>query len=176
MKLPDVPKGKKGYMLDIGSGSSVQPGFVGMDIQEYNDPNIITHNWDNFPWPFPDESVLTAVGSHVIEHVNPVNGHFLKWMNELWRIMIPGGQVVFAYPYAGSEGMFQDPTHCNFVNQATWYYFDPLHPSNYYQFYEPAPWAIELNAYHKEGNGEVVLRKRLDDISYHKDGKKHYGK
>jgi len=165
---------KKGIMLDIGSGSSPQKGFVGMDYQEYNDPNIITHNWDNFPWPFKDEYVLTAVGSHVVEHVNPVNGHFINWLNEVWRILQPDGQVAFVTPYAGSPGYWQDPTHCNGITEATWYYFDPLHPSGYYQFYEPAPWEIEMCTFHREGNLEVVLRKRRDDVSYHKDGKIHY--
>lgn len=167
---------RKGIMLDIGSGSSVQPGFVGMDYQKFDDPNIIQHNWDDFPWPFEDESVLTAVASHVVEHVNPVNGHFIDWMNEVWRILIPGGQIAMVMPYGNSPGYLQDPTHCNPCTEATWFYFDPLHPSNLYQFYEPAPWSIEMTTFHKEGNMEVVLRKRLDDVSYHRDGKVHYGK
>lgn len=168
---------KKGYMLDIGSGPTPNKGFIGMDYQDYGkDSPVIQHDWDKFPWPFEDESVLTAVGSHVVEHVNPVNGHFINWLNEIWRILQPDGQVAFVLPYAGSPGYWQDPTHCNPCSEATWYYFDPLHPSNYYQFYEPAPWFIEMTTFHKQGNLEVVLRKRLDDVSYHKDGKVHYGK
>ena len=167
---------RKHIMLDIGSGPEPNKGFVGMDIQEYNDPDIVTHNWDNFPWPFEDESVLTAVGSHVVEHVNPVNGHFIDWMNEVWRIVQPNGQFAFVTPYGSSPGYLQDPTHCNPCNESTWFYFDPLHESGFYKFYEPAPWEIEVNAFQREGNMEVVLRKRLDDVSYHRDGKVHYGK
>ncbi len=163
-------------LLDIGSGATPQKGFKGMDIQEYNNPDVVTHNWDNFPWPFKDESVLTAIGSHVAEHVNPVNGHFIDWMNEIWRIMQYDGQVVLIMPYAGTHGYYQDPTHCNPCNEDTWNYFDPMNPSKYYNFYEPAPWAVERCEYHHAGNMEVILRKRRDDVSFHKDGKLHFGR
>lgn len=168
-------KEKQGFLLDIGCGANKQRGFVGMDHQKLEGVDIV-HNWDKFPWPLEDESVLTAIASHVVEHVDPVNGHFINWMNEVWRILKPDGQFTAVMPYAGSPGYWQDPTHCNGVTEATWYYFDPMHESNYYQFYQPAPWEIQMCTYRHTGNLEIVLRKRLDDRSYHPDGKVHYGK
>ncbi len=153
---------KKGIMLDIGCGTSVQPGFVGMDHQALDGVDVV-HNWDDFPWPFEDESVLTAIASHVVEHVNPVNGHFISWMNEVWRVLQPNGQLAIVTPYAGSPGYWQDPTHCNPCSEATAFYFDPEHPSQFWRFYRPKPWAIEANVFHQQGNLEWVLRKRADD-------------
>lgn len=168
-------KDKGGIRLDIGGGIAPQKGFVSMDYQDL--PGIdIVHNWDDFPWPLPDESVLTAIASHVVEHVNPVNGHFIKWLDEVWRVLKPDGQIAIAAPYGGSPGYWQDPTHCNGVTETTWHYFDPLSETGLYRFYEPAPWKIEVNTYDQSGNVEVVLRKRRDDVSYHQDGKNKYGK
>src|SRR3990167_342786 len=102
---------------------------------------------------------------------------FLRFMNEVWRILRPGGQLMAALPYAGSGGMNQDPSHVNPCNEATWAYFDPLEAGGYlYRVYEPAPFKVTMSAFHPNGNIEVVLRKRLDDVSYHVNGKLKYGK
>ncbi len=68
--VQNLLKEKGGIRLDIGSGANKQIGFVGMDFQDLPGVDIV-HNWDEFPWPIPDESVLTAISSHVVEHVNP---------------------------------------------------------------------------------------------------------
>lgn len=149
---------KRGIMLDIGCGEQKQPGFVGMDHQPLPGVDVV-HEWDVFPWPFENESVTTAIASHVVEHVNPVNGHFIDWMNEVWRILKPMGQLALVTPYAGSPGFWQDPTHCNGCTEATWFYFDPLHPSGFWNFYRPHPWMVEHISYHHTGNLELVLRK-----------------
>src|ERR1700761_3931223 len=103
MSTSEVVARKSGIMLDIGCGASKQPGFVGMDHQPLDGVDVV-HGWNDFPWPFEDESVLTIVASHVVEHVNPADGHFLKWMDECWRILKPEGQMAIVTPYAGSPG------------------------------------------------------------------------
>lgn len=155
-----VVAAKRGIVLDVGCGEHKQPGAVGMDHQALDGVDVV-HSWDEFPWPFEDESVLTIIASHVVEHVNPVNGHFLNWMNECWRILKPEGQLAITTPYAGSRGYWQDPTHCNPCSEATWFYFDPDHASQFWTFYKPKPWIIQVNVFHANGNSEVVLRKRV---------------
>lgn len=165
MKTTGVLKQKAGIRLDIGGGNNPQKGFVNMDYQKLPGVDVV-HDWNKFPWPFPNESVLTALASHVVEHVDPVNGNFINWMNEVWRILKYDGQLVIVTPYAGSPGYWQDPTHCNGCNENTFRYFDPLDESGLYGFYKPKPWEIEVNVYHQNGNLEVVLRKRREDKSY----------
>jgi hypothetical protein len=48
-------------------------GFVGIDYEQYGDVDIV-HNIEITPWPLPDECVLTAVASHVMEHITPHTG------------------------------------------------------------------------------------------------------
>lgn len=156
---------KGGIRLDIGCGANKQPGFVGIDMLDLPGVDIV-HDLEEFPWPLPDNCVLTATASHVLEHINPVKGVFINFMNEVWRVMKPGGQFAFVVPYAGSHGYYQDPTHCNPINETTMGYFDPLHESQLYQFYQPKPWEIKFQAANRTGVLECLLIKRDEDPSY----------
>lgn len=71
--IEEIIKEKSGIRLDIGCGESKQQGFVGIDYHQYGDVDIV---WDieRTPWPLPDECVLTAIASHVLEHINPHPG------------------------------------------------------------------------------------------------------
>ena len=150
-------KGKGGIRLDVGCGANKQPGFVGMDVRNLPEVDIV-HDWNDLPWPLPDESCLAIMASHVLEHVNPANFGMIKFMDECWRILKPGGQIAIAMPHGRSQGYLQDPSHCNQRNEATWSYFDPGFPL--YGIYQPKPWKIETLNWATEGNMEVVLRKR----------------
>jgi SAM-dependent methyltransferase len=164
----EVIEAKRGIVLDIGCGDeeSHYPGAVGMDKQDLSGVDIV-HDWNDFPWPFEDGEVLTIIASHVIEHVNPVDGHFIRWMDEAWRVLRTGGQMAIVTPYAGSSLFWQDPTHCNGVTERTMWYFAPHHPSRYHVFYHPKPWWIEQCYFNTEGMLESVLRKIEDDPEFH---------
>lgn len=163
-----LQKNNQGIKLDIGCGENKQPGgFVGMDIRKFPGVDIV-QDLESFPWSLPDESVSFAVASHVIEHINPARGTFLKFMDEVWRVLKPGGKFAISLPYAGSPGYWQDPTHCNPCNEITWAYFDPLDQSGLYFIYKPRPWKIipETLSWQVNGFMELVLEKRLIDKSY----------
>lgn len=96
---------------------------------------------------------------------------FMRFMDEVWRVLKVGGEFAMVFPYAGSPGFYQDPTHVNNINENTWEYFDPLSPRSQgqlYWIYKPKPWKIKTNAYSRTGNMEVVLIKRAEDESYNK--------
>jgi SAM-dependent methyltransferase len=166
---------KGGIRLDIGCGANKQKGFVGMDHQPLEGVDVVW-DWNQHPWPFPDESVLQAVASHVVEHIPTValvDGHtrlpFIEFMNEVWRILKPGGQFAIAYPHGSSQGFLQDPTHCHALNETTWAYFDPLEPNTQgmlYKFYRPLPWKIDHLSWSPAANVEALLSKRMKDRSY----------
>lgn len=163
--VDELLKTKSGIRLDIGCGGhKVHPTWIGMDLQPLPGVDIV-HDWNVFPWPLPDECAVQVLASHVVEHVNPANGGFLRWMDEVWRLMKPGGSFVIVVPYAGSHGFWQDPTHCNGCNETTWCYFDPEHPSGLYGFYRPKPWRIrnETLKWNPATNMDVILEKRSLD-------------
>lgn len=156
----------QGIKLDIGCGANKQPDFVGLDIRALPGVDIV-HDVESFPWPLPDRCANLAVASHLVEHINPHGGVFLRFMDEVWRVLKYGGKFMIATPYATSHGFFQDPTHCNPCNETTWAYFDPLVEGGLYSIYKPKPWKILVNTWHMNGNMEVVLEKRKEDKSYY---------
>jgi hypothetical protein len=156
-----------GIRLDIGCGNAKQEGgFIGMDTRPLAGVDIV-HDVEVFPWPLPDECVLTAVASHMVEHVKP--WLFIPFMDEVWRVMKFDGEFAIACPHGSSQGYLQDPTHCNQVNEVTWAYFDPLEPNTggqLYRIYKPKPWRIKFLSWSPAANMEVVLVKRREDKSY----------
>lgn len=152
--------------LDIACGGSKQgPDWIGIDYQAL--PGVdIQHDIETYPWPLPDGCVDIAVGSHIAEHINPAHFGFINWMNEIWRVMKPGAQLMLALPYGGSPGFWQDPTHVNGCNETTWVYFDPCHESGFYRFYRPKPWRILTINWDQQGFMEVAMEKRIEDPSY----------
>lgn len=86
--------------------------------------------------------------------------YLMRYMDECWRIMRVGGQLAMVFPYAGSIGFHQDPTHAAPINENTLAYFDPEHDSHLWTIYKPKPWKIELSTYQVNGNMEVILSKR----------------
>lgn len=91
---------------------------------------------------------------------------FVRFMDEVWRILKPGGEFAIKVPYAGTMGFWQDPTHINPINEATFYYFDPYHQTNLFRVYRPMPWEIKHLFWDTEAILEVLLVKRKPDKSY----------
>lgn len=165
MTIDELLERESGIRLDIGGGENPQPNFVNMDIRDLPGVDII-HDAEDIPWPLPDECVLVAMASHLIEHINPHGGGFIRFMDEVWRVMKPGGEFAIACPHGSSQGYLQDPTHCNPCNEATWAYFDPEEPNTggaLWQIYKPKPWRIKYLSWSPAANIEVVLVKRLDN-------------
>lgn len=155
-KLNDLIARHSGIMLDIGCGENKQENYVGMDIR--NLPGVdIVHNIEIIPWPLPDECVIRAVMFHLFEHINPAKT--LQIMDELWRVMKPGGEVFIETPYGVSFEYIMDPTHCNPSNEITWQYFDPR--CALWKTYRPKPWLINAGfpTWQVQGNMQVALTK-----------------
>jgi len=158
-----------GVRIDLGCGEAKQAGFVGVDVRSLPGVDIV-QDLEEYPWVIPDECAELVIASHLVEHINPAKGGFLKFMDEVWRILQPGGQFMIAAPYAGSPGYWQDPTHINPVTERTWAYFDPLDVQTggqLFHIYHPKPWKILHNTYEMIGNIEVALEKRQIDRSYY---------
>jgi SAM-dependent methyltransferase len=171
-KMKEILAKKKYSYVDIGCGGNKQGGvdgdWFGIDYRKMPGVDLV-QDLEVFPWKVPSESFNTAVASHVIEHINPSHGIFIKFMNESWRILKPGGEFILGAPYATSTGMFRDPTHVNFINEETWSYFDPedqFYRGGLYHIYSPLPWRIKINTWHVDGNIEVVLVKREIEKSH----------
>lgn len=171
-----LKKHKHGIKIDLGGGANPQPGFLNIDMRDLPQVDIV-QDLEIQPWPLPDGCAELVMASHLLEHINPAKFGFIRFMDEIWRILKPGGQLMASFPYAGSPGYWQDPTHVNGITERTIAYFDPLEAGGHlYRIYKPMPWKIVYNSWSCVGNMEIVLEKRKPDPSYRMDPvKPHYG-
>ena len=99
-------------------------------------------------------------------------GGFIRFMDEVWSKTKVGGQFISTFPFAGSPGFWQDPTHVNPITHVTLAYFDPLAKDSagnlyhLYTIYRPKPWKLVRCFYDTNGFVEVALEKRQIDPSY----------
>jgi predicted SAM-dependent methyltransferase len=90
--------------LNLGASDRHFAGFVSVDIVPPAD--LITDL--SKPWPWPDSSVDEVKAHDIIEHIEDR----IHFMNELHRVLCPGGKAVIETPNAArGSGYFQDPTH-----------------------------------------------------------------
>ncbi len=154
-----------GINLDIGCGANKQEHFVGLDIRPLDGVDIV-HDINVHPWPLPSECVRMAMASHLVEHIPRTMMDrqgtwfpFMAFMDEVWRIMRPGGEFMMAMPHGSSQRFLQDPTHCNPCNETTWDYFCPERDSGLYWIYQPKPWRAKHIFANPAADMEVVLIK-----------------
>ena len=79
----------------------------------------IVWDLDQFPWPVESGSFDQARLIHVIEHV----GDVLRTMEEIHRILRPGGRVVLETPHYTDFSSWCDPTHRWHLNTYSFRYF-----------------------------------------------------
>jgi len=118
------------------------------------------------------KKVLTA--NEVKEYIGDYEflGGFVRFMDEIWRILKKDGQLIFSVPFAGSPGFWQDPTHVNPMTHVTLAYFDPLakdkagNQYHLYTIYRPKPYKLQTCFYDTNGFMEIAMNKRQIDPSY----------
>lgn len=97
--------------LNLGCCDRKVDGFVGVDIVP---PADVVADLSN-PWPWDDGSVDEVLAYDVIEHVRdaaPLHNGRVQFMNELHRVLRPGGRATIETPNAArGVGYFQDATH-----------------------------------------------------------------
>ena len=116
--------------LDIGCGTSPQNPFsaaecYGVDIRSSPDANVRVADLFIDPIPFDSDMFNYVTAIDFLEHVPRVlwvNGTrfpFILMMNEIFRVLIPGGIFVSATPAYPHVQAFQDPTHVNIITEDT---------------------------------------------------------
>lgn len=107
--------------VNLGCSDSLLPGFLNVDI--CTPPNIGEQLFSrvdlrmDFPWG--DSSIDYIRAFDIIEHL-PDKIHT---MNEIWRVLRPGGKVEIEVPTTDGPGAFQDPTHVSYWNRNSFFYY-----------------------------------------------------
>lgn len=107
--------------LDIGCGPNKKaPDFTGVDSIKFPGVDVVCDLRQR--WPFEDNSVSEAHSSHCLEHFESMERvHFI---NELWRVLVPGGKATIIVPHWASCRAYGDPTHkWPAISEFTFYYW-----------------------------------------------------
>ena len=95
-----------------------------------------------------------------LEHI-PI-GKVVPVMNEIYRVLKPGGIFESSTPSTDGRGAFQDPTHTSFWNRNSWFYYSIKEYRNLYGI--KADFEIVKMEDINRGNGiihtHVIARKR----------------
>jgi SAM-dependent methyltransferase len=119
--------------LDLGCGTQKRAGFFGVDRRRFAGVDGVT-DLTRKSWIFedreiggikllaaeggytlPDNSVAEAYCSHFLEHLehNQRAPERVRFMNELWRVLIPGGAATIITPHWASNRAYGDFTHAD---------------------------------------------------------------
>lgn len=113
------------WALDLGAAHNKAPGFVGVDQYPGLGVDVVAQLPERLP--FADDSVGVIRAMDFLEHV----ADKVAVMNELYRLLAPGGLLLSMTPSTDGRGAFQDPTHVAWWNEnGFWYFTDP----NYSRF------------------------------------------
>jgi glycosyltransferase involved in cell wall biosynthesis len=105
--------------IDLGAAHNRVEGFLGVD--RYDAPGVsILAELPVLPLATASVGVIRAMD--FLEHV----GDEVALMNELWRVLAPGGLLLSMTPSTDGKGAWCDPTHISYWNQLSFrYYCDP---------------------------------------------------
>jgi predicted SAM-dependent methyltransferase len=120
--------------IDLGCGKSAHAGFLGIDRRRFDGVDGVADLTES-RWVFdrptlggtdlaplgtqgfvlPDSSVSEAYCSHFLEHLEHNQRHpeRVRFMNELWRVLVPGGKATIITPHWASNWAYGDFTHAD---------------------------------------------------------------
>lgn len=115
-------------IVNLGCGTTKLPNSIGVDVVPIDGYVDVVHDLDVLPYPFKDNEIDEIHMYHVLEHLHDP----LKKMEELHRIMKPGGIAYIRVPHFSSMGGFTDITH---VRPFGYLSFDCFQEDSYHHFY-----------------------------------------
>jgi Glycosyl transferase family 2 len=117
----EAPAGGTRMKLNLGCCDAPLPGYINVDI--IPGPGVTVADLRQ-PWPWEENSIEHVRAWDVIEHLPDK----IFTMNELWRVLMPGGTADIAVPTTDGSGAFQDPTHVSFWNRRSFIYYQAGNP------------------------------------------------
>lgn len=114
--------------LHLGAGTEILEGYINTDIVEL--PGIDhVFNVMHFPWPYEDNSADEIKAKDLIEHLpthtNEYENSLLKFLEECYRILKPGGLLWIQTPGWDASFLWIDPTHVRGYDIRSMDFFDP---------------------------------------------------
>ncbi len=108
-------------ILELGCGQIKRcPNAITLDINPDSRADIV-HDLNTFPYPFADNVFDMIVAEHVLEHLTDI----VTVIEEVHRILKPGGCLYVEVPHFSCNDHFTDPTHVHAFGFRSFDYFVP---------------------------------------------------
>lgn len=138
-------------MIDLGGGFNSPKNFKSLDVKNAH----IIHRVGESPLPFADNSVGILRAFDFFEHLP--RDKFVWCMNDFYRVLAPGGFIISGTPSSDGRGAYQDPTHINYINQNSFWYYTDRNYSKYVpeitcRFQAARIWTEAPSEFHKNNN------------------------
>ena len=145
--------------LNIGSGLTRIDGFTNIDSVQCTDSKgnkytDIICDIEKEPLPFEDNSVDEIACYEVLEHLN----NLIFAMNEMWRVLEPGGILKGKVPGTWS-GSVADPTHKRIFVPESFDYFTGVNRHNNFRPKRPVNADYGIRPWYK-----IKVNKRIEFI------------
>ena len=101
------PAAPAAIKLDLGCGPNKKPGFVGVDIRQFDGVDQVVDLRGRWPWA--DSSAEEVYCSHFVEHLTAAER--IHFVNELHRVLKPGAPAQIIVPHWNSHRAYGDLTH-----------------------------------------------------------------
>ena len=97
---------KNKVILNLGCGNNKRDDEIGADIIDGPCVDVVA-DLNVYPMPFDDNSADMIRSSHCFEHLD----NTVALMEDIHRILKPGGILEFTVPHVSNIEFFRDPTH-----------------------------------------------------------------
>lgn len=109
--------------INLGAGNDIRSGYVNHDMVGLEGIDVV-HDLNSYPWPWPSNSVSELIIKDVLEHLDEL----IPALEEINRVLIPGGVARVKVPYWNGWSRHADPTHKRGFHELTFHFFDPNSP------------------------------------------------
>jgi len=112
-------------ILNLGCGSRMVADQPAVNVDKRPGPGVnVVHDLNERPWPFEDGQFEKCQAEDILEHL----GDLTASMEEIWRVLEPGGLVWIRGPHHLGLNAVADPTHKRAFNEYSFDYLDPNLP------------------------------------------------
>jgi SAM-dependent methyltransferase len=150
--------------VDLGGGHGSPSGYLAVDLVGGDVCCDIRQGL-----PFEDNSIGCVRAYDFLEHIphcpdssceHGANGRpmcVVGIMNEIYRVLAPGGWLISRTPSTDGRGAFQDPTHCSFWNPNSFWYYTRHQQAQYVRgidcrFQATRIWQAHPSDWHRNNN------------------------
>lgn len=110
--------------LELGCGANPSDGYTHHDRWKHSPHVDLAFDLEQLPWPLGDESCSEIRAIDVFEHLRL---EVQQWLDECWRVLVPGGKLEMRLPAWDNPLSWRDPTHRRVFHQESLLYWCPNH-------------------------------------------------